>query len=58
MYEEPQYGEFWQQELAVAMAKKQEICILAKQQEKQQFMQSLEKICSNVLKKSKEQQDG
>jgi hypothetical protein len=57
MYEEPQYGEFWQQELAVAMAKKQEICILAKQQEEQQFMQSLEKICSNVLKKSKEQQN-
>lgn len=54
--ENSEHGDFWQQRLAVAMAKRQEIQILAKQQEGQQFMQSLEKICSNVLKKSKEQQ--
>jgi hypothetical protein len=56
MQEEPEYGEFWQQRLAVTMAKRQEILVLAKQQEDQQFMQSLEKICGNAMKKSKEQQ--
>lgn len=53
MSEEPERGEFWQQELAVAMAKRQEILMLAKQQEDQQFMQSLEKICDNVLKRAR-----
>lgn len=53
--EDPEHGEFWQQRLAVAMTKRQEILILAKQQEEQQFMQSLERVCDNVQKKSKEQ---
>jgi hypothetical protein len=55
MIEEPMSGQFWQEELAVAMVKRQEFLILAKQQEDQQFTQALEKICDNVLQKSKEQ---
>ena len=55
MQEEPEHGTFWQERLAKEMLKRQEILILAKQQEDQDFMQALSNICENVLKKSKEQ---
>jgi hypothetical protein len=35
MYEEPQNGEYWQQELAVAMCKKQEAVMLARREMEQ-----------------------
>jgi hypothetical protein len=53
--DEPEHGEFWQQRLAVEMLRRQEILILANTQEEQEFRQSLQKICDNVLRKSKEQ---
>ncbi len=58
MQEEPEHGTFWQEEMAVTMVKRQEFIILAREQrrqEEEQFKQSLQRICDNVLERT---QDG
>jgi len=55
MLQEPEHGQFWQERLAVEMAKRQEMIRLAEEQE---FMQALSTIFERVLKRSKEQNDG
>lgn len=57
LIDEHQHGQFWQERLAIEMLRRQEILILAKQQEEQQFMHALSTICENVLKNSKEQHE-
>ena len=57
MREEPEHGKFWQERMAVTMCKRQEFQILAKKQEDEQFMQSLQRICDNVLEKSRGQHE-
>ncbi len=53
MRDKPERGKIWQEALAVAMCKKQELQILAKQEEDAQFKKTLLNICNNVLDKSR-----
>ncbi len=59
MQEQPESGTFWQERMAVTMAKRQEFIILAREQrrqEEQEFRQALQKICDNVLERSRYEQ--
>jgi len=56
LQEEPEHGTFWQERMAVTMAKRQEFIILAREQrrqEEEQFKQALQTICDNVLERSR-----
>jgi hypothetical protein len=56
MQEEPEHGTFWQERMAVTMAKRQEFIVLAREQrrqEEEQFKQALQTICDNVLERSR-----
>lgn len=63
MQQEPENGDFWQDKLAIEMLRRQEVQIMVERDKKlqevwddnQQFMQSLQKICDNVLERSKGQ---
>jgi hypothetical protein len=55
MHEQPEHGTFWQERMAVTMAKRQEFIILAREQrrqEEEQFKQAMQKIYDNVLERS------
>lgn len=57
LQEQPESGAFWQERMAVTMAKRQEFIILAREQRRQeeaQFKLALQKVCDNVLEKSRE----
>lgn len=59
MDKEPEHGAFWQERMAVTMARRQECIVLAKQQrilEEQKFKQALQIVCNNVLENVRRQQ--
>lgn len=60
MDKDPEHGQFWQEKMAVTMAKREEFIALAREQrirEEAQFKQALQIVCDNVLEKSREQND-
>jgi hypothetical protein len=54
LIEEPEHGKFWQERIAVAMAKRQEFLVLGQQQENAEITKSIEHIFERIVPSKRE----